>query len=407
MRISSTHVHAQAQSRSAAGLARGSVTLLTVGLDEGVSRTVEDAAREIPSLRLERCATLADARARIEGAGSRPTIIVIEHLLLDRVLSFPSHVFLLALTGAGHFPRLDVGIDEFLSRPIRAADLATRLRIAARAVSGPAASPAAILSEAVANEQSGELIFVQQDESARVHFERGRIAWVHRSRHPVSIRRLIEAAGGTADDETIRDVVEQSRRTRRHFAETIVEWRIVEPDDLRECVRLHLRSELAAVAAWESATATFVVDRKEREASLSFSAIELGLTSPAPPRVSTVSGLRVPSRPKLEAVRLADWLRRVREIEHVLGCAVIELRSGAVLGSESLSSEELDTVWALANAFHALGEQREELLATATEGAYLIRAGSADAHVVYAVRFDCTQMNLAMARLLVTKAGPV
>lgn len=406
MRISSTHVHPTGPGRaSPLGLPRDSVTLLAVGLDEAVSRTVFEAARACPFLRLEAVPGLEDARGYIDRAGQRPTLVLVEHTRLDRVLSFPPHVFLFALTGTGQIPRLDAGIDEFVARPIRAADLGARLRIAARALSGAISSLNAMLSEAATSEQSGELIFVRDDESARVHFERGRIVWVHRSKHPVSIRRLIEVAGGAADDETIRDIVEQSRRTRRHFAETIAEWRIVEQEDLRECLRLHLRSELATLAAWEGATATFVVDRKEREASLSFSAAELGLEAPARARVATVAGLRVPSRPKIEAVRLAEWLGRVRDIEHVLGCAVIELRSGAVLGSEGLSGGDLDTVWELARAYHALGEQRDELLATTKRGAFLLRAATLDAHVVYAVHFDCERMNPAMARLLVTKAG--
>lgn len=393
---------------SQSGLIPRSVVLLTVGLDAVTLSQVAETVRADRFLRVESMEGLDVARKFIDATPSTAMIVLIEHTLLDRVLAFPEHVHVIALTGPGQETKLDAGIDEYLARPIRPTELRARLRVAARALASAGAGTINVLLDALASGRSGEVIVAFGDESARIHIERGNIAWVHRSQHPASIRQLVELAGGAIDDDTVRDIVEQSRESRRHFAETIIEWKIVAPDQMRDTLRRHLMGELAAVQGWMGATATFVADKRASTTSLPFTAAELGVEARSTSRVATVTSMvATAARATLEPARVERWLERVVGIEHVRGGAVLDLATGAVHGSLGLLASQMDTVWELARAFHALGEDRDELLTTAKQWAFLVRSVPDTPTAAFVVNFDANQISPAMARILVSKAGPI
>lgn len=394
-------------SQPPSGIPSRSIILLTVGIDGSMLPQILETVTADTFLRLESVSSLDAARRFIESSGPTPIVVLIEHAHLDRVLSFPSWVHVIALTGPGQEVHLDMGIDEYFARPVRTMELRARLRVAARALARSGSSTTTVMLEALATGKSGEVIVAHGEESARIHIERGMIAWVHRSQHPASIRQLIGRAGGTIDDQTVRDVMDQSRQTRQHFAETVVEWNIVERDAMRDCLRRHLLEELVTIQSWDAANATFVSDQRESSTSLAFSASELGITSRSGPRIATVTGMQVTTRPSVEPSRIEAWLDRVLLIEHVIGCAVVDLSTGSVLGSLGLLATQMNTVWELARAFHALGEDRDELLASAKQNAFLVRATPNAPNTAFAVYFDTNHLSPAMARILVSKMGPL
>ncbi|MFO0551651.1 MAG: hypothetical protein U0271_24915 [Polyangiaceae bacterium] len=383
------------------------VSVLTVGLDIATLSLVTSAVHAEGVSRLESVEALDAARLFVDVAGG-PIIAIIDRSALVKALAFPDTVHVILLAGPSERGEPIAGVDEVLARPLRVDDLRSRLRIAARALSRSRTSPVDVLAQALAAERSGEVIVASGDESARVHVEQGRIVWVHRSQRAASVRQLLSRAGANIDEEGVRDLLEESRRTRQHFADVVVSWGLVEPAALREALRQHLAEELAIVLGWPSASAAFVADHRASSsaARVSFSGPELGLRARSLSRVSTLQDLPAVEIPSVGDRSVEAWLERVRAIEHVLGSALVDPKMGRVVGSLGFASSEMTIVWEMARAFTAMGEGAEEILATAHDKAFLVRAAPLLGGLVFVVRFDSARLSPAMARIVVSRVSP-
>lgn len=379
--------------------------VLTVGVDTATLTVLATAAQAECPGRLESVASLDAARRFVDEAG-RPVIAFIDRAVMEKALAFPDYVHVIVLAGPSDPGDSPLGVDEVMARPLRVEELRSRIRIAGRALGRARAGTADVLNAALGSERSGEVIVSGIEESARIHVEHGRIVWVQRPLHPVSVKQLLDRAGASLDDQAIKDLLDESRETRRHFADVVVSWGVVAPENLREALRRHLQEELAIILGWSDASATFVADNRARRSELSFSSAELALKPRRMTRVSTIQNMPVVQAPMPDRVAVEEWLDRVCGIEHVLSCALVDTKLGRVVGGRGFVASEMTLLWEMARAFTAMGELADEILATAHDRAFLVRAVPALGELVFVVRFDAARLSPAMARIVVSRAVP-
>ncbi|MBI5545953.1 MAG: hypothetical protein HY901_18845 [Deltaproteobacteria bacterium] len=85
--------------------------------------------------------------------------------------------------------------------------------------------------EALGFSMTGEVVFRSGDHSGRVFAHKGKIAWVTCSRVPSTLsERLVEQGIPRGD---LSQIFQECQNTGRNFAETIVEWGLLERDKLR------------------------------------------------------------------------------------------------------------------------------------------------------------------------------
>jgi hypothetical protein len=349
---------------------------------------------------------LTSARHLVESRPERAVILVCEAALLEKRLDLPPNMSLWAVSGPERTSPKELGVDQIVSRPIDPDDLRARLQIAARALTaGARVAPGDALNGAIEAGSSGEVVIHRGTDFARVLLRAGRIAWVHRSGYRTSIRDLLGACGVTLDEAAVREVLEECRRSRRHFGDVLVEWDIVAPDRLREALRRHLEAALADVLEWREATALFVHEDRPATSSLTFTAAEVMASAPRRPRVHTYQGMPAVSAAidERDDAAVDRWLERVSKLPNVLGCALLDPRSGTVLGSRGAQDMTDNLVWGLVAAFSSLGAGKEELLATLKTTAYLVRSSVLQSRAVAVVCFDPRELSLAMARIVIAK----
>lgn len=392
----------------------------TIGLDEATSALVVAAAiradsfappRSVrgesttgwrtPELEVRGFADLDAARDALDRMPRQRVILVTDGGVLRKRRSFPADVYVLALVGPS--APTDIEADDVLRRPFEQGELGARLVAAARQLDASRrATVRAVLREAIDARASGEVIVSLGAEAARVHLDQGRFVWLHRTPQPTSIRTLIAAWGLEVDDATWRDVLEESRVSRRHFCDVLVEWGMVDREKLRSALQHHLRVELGALLASPVATANFVLENRSFTSTLAFDEHEV-MTAAAQRRIETHPELpafkSLPPPPS--APRAHDWFERMAAIPDLVGCALMDARTGAVVERQGSFDER--EAWSLVAAFAALGDDAAEVVATSRSATYLVRSGNPFTNAVLAARFDARAVSPAMARLLVAK----
>lgn len=363
----------------------------------------------MPSLELAHFVNLEGARAELERRPTTDVILVAEASALRKRRSFPAHVHVIALVGPDPTAMVDLSADDFLRRPFSADELAIRLASAARRLTNEQRTTMrGVLGRALRTGQSGEVIVGLGGDSARIHVDHGRVAWVHRASQPVSIRSLMASLGGEIDDATCRDVIEESRTSRRHFADVLVEWGLVDADAMRAALHRYIAVHVGQLLADPSASATFVQESRAFASAFAFEEREILASRPAP---------RIETMPEMTAVRMpsgipaapgaphpaAAWFARAACIEDVLGAVLVDARSGETIERSGTSEESEDRIaWSLIASFVALADDGGELLATARGVMYLAR-GAPRGGCVLVIRFDASRLSPAMARLLLAR----
>ncbi|MBL9025360.1 MAG: hypothetical protein JNL21_24410 [Myxococcales bacterium] len=250
------------------------------------------------------------------------------------------------------------------------------------------------------------LVISSTEGSARVHLNHGRIAWVHRSHHNVSIKAILGDCGIEIDDESCRDLIEESRTSRRHFGDVLVEWGLAEASAIREALRRHVERELGLVLGWTDATATLLRDTRTLASGLSFRLDELGPGSRGRRRIHTQHDIpAVKPLPPRDREATEAWLDRVAAISELEGCALLDAKQGVVLGNRGTAEARLEVAWSMAASLAALGPGAEEVLASSSSMAYLLRPVPAPIGALAFVCFDAGKLSLALARILITKSG--
>lgn len=107
--------------------------------------------------------------------------------------------------------------------------------------------PRGSIGELASRGFSGELEFAGGGERVVVFFQAGRIAWANDSLHR---RAFVEHLRHTAgvDQGDVEAVVEECRKTRRPIGETLVEWNLASPEQVRAALRHQIALALEVAA---------------------------------------------------------------------------------------------------------------------------------------------------------------
>ena len=386
---------------------RRKLVIGTVGVDAVAASMVEAAAERaradgiLPEdSELRHHADMPAARRAFEADGGR-TILVVEATELVTRMTFPPSIHVVAIAGPDQHGTSRIGVDDVLRRPFHADDVELSLRLAARSLSRGDLLPITDqILELVRLGRSGEIIVSGGAEGARILVDAGRIAWIHRIGHPMGLGALLAAEGVDVAEDTVREVVDECRRSRRSFAAVLTEWAVVDQATLARCIATHLARELAIIATWPHARAELMEGPPSGGSSPSFEAASLLPSVAAPrPRIRTLQNQPAVGPTPLAADAGSAWLGRIAEMPDVLGCALLDTISGRCLGHHGDIDGTSSEVWSLAAAFTSLGSATGDILATTPTRAFLVRAFELAAGAVGVVKFDPRRLSPAMARL--------
>lgn len=385
------------------------VPVVLAGLDSRSEAVVRAAASEGGLFAVEVFADLWRARSHIEQLGDVTAILVTDTTQLRRRLVFAPTVHVIAISGPDKSTRDGVHADEMVAQPLDRKELEVRLRLAARTLAGQGGkSPSTVLRDALAAGKTGEVIVRGEadDEVARIHVQGGKVGWIHRSKHRISMRAMLTEGGVVMDDDTAREVMDESRRTRRHFGDVLIDLKVVDEPTLRQCLQRTLSRELSAVLQWQDAVATFVRDDRSLASPLAFDESELRVVPRRSRRILTEPGFAavLPEEPAADPATIEAWLDQVAGLEAVIGCALLDAKNGHNLGSKNLAPEHETIAWRMVGAFAALRADDGEVMAVNKTHGYIVRSAAPRIAAVAVLCFDPTRLSAAMARILVQKA---
>ncbi len=378
------------------------VTILTIGLDAVLRAHLHACVGDDSGYQIVEAATLDAARKALDEGDGRPTILFSELAFFEKAIVVPVSVHVIGVAG----PDVDLGskrwLDDVIRKPIDVDDLRARLKLASRTLLHGGEPPKEVIRSTLARGESGEVVITSEVESARVQIEKGGISWVERSLHPGPIGEIIAAASAAPlDDQSLGDLLDEARRSRRHFGDVALEWGIVEIGAFRERLRLHIELELKEIASWTGARASFVRNPSPRATSMRFAESQLGVLARRPHRTSTIPGMPAVRLPVFDNGEATQWAERVAAIQHVTACSLLDASSGRVVATRGEHPRGMTLAWELVRAFVALGSEGEEIVAVSKGVGHLVRR--VDAQRVSVVTFDSGSLSPALARVLVAK----
>lgn len=125
------------------------------------------------------------------------------------------------------------------------------------------------LWEAAARERGGEVVFRSGDDTGRVFFVGGRIAWATAS----TVKRTFLAAlveNTQLERQQLKEVFDACRKLGGNFGETLLEWGLIDEQVLRRHLLEHLSDCLREVLGWSQLSSMFVPEERPYKGSLTF-----------------------------------------------------------------------------------------------------------------------------------------
>jgi CheY-like chemotaxis protein len=296
---------------------------------------------------------------------------------------------------------VEAGADDVLVKPFCVDVLLSRLRVAAsRCATGArkASSPADALREALASDIGGEVVIRRGKEVGRIYVVGGAIGWAGIPGRSLRLDAILNAIGLQLDAAARAAILEESRKSRMHFAEIAVQWGYLDPPSARECVRVHVAEQLTTLLSWEGAVAMFLPRARAFLSSLRFNPQEL---------ISDQSVWREPAKPDADrrttSVRpshdlreLEPLLRSAAQIDGTRATVILEGYSGAAAMG---SGEQIDVqiAWSLLATLKALGSGSHESIAVQGSTAFVARTlPHGDAILI---KLDLSATTLGLARV--------
>lgn len=313
---------------------------------------------------------------------------------------------------------LSVGADDLLTKPLPPDLLIARLRLALRRPTPGKPRTRAVLQALVdaAAEGDGELVIRDRDTTARVFLHRGKVAWAHVSDDPSGLFDILDPERGM-DQDAVRGVVEECRRTRARLSDTLVRWGLVDRARLRDCLLAWTSRKIAGVRQFSNPQSLFLPAVRSYAEDLLFDLEELvgvndlKAVSPSAPPPETAS---LAPRNMWETAFVSEIPISIEDSElmdrcmlggGVKGVAVIDRTSGRCLGQRGARLNP-DIVWAHIQCLNAVAAQEHVAdTVVATDRHYhLVRplAERKDAFVYVLVK--SSEVRLADARLNLARA---
>jgi CheY-like chemotaxis protein len=299
----------------------------------------------------------------IASGSAPPHIILIDWMMprmsgLDvcrrlRALPGRSHVHVLLMTARNrHSDMLEgfaAGADDFLIKPLAAAEIVARVQAAERALAAVSSSPglADALREA-ATSPGGDLLLRCGADVGRVMFHAGRVAWVHLSSEPGSLHDLLHDLPGVTRDD-ITAVLDECFSAGRHFADVLVEWEIIAAPELADRLRAWLSHRLIGIMTRRFDIAMFV-PQPRRYSAMTFALQDL-LPAPLLLPEAPLSAPE-PAPPAAFDPALQRCLDEAVAIEGAQAAALLDSDRGAFLARRGLPLNE-GLVHALTRLLHS------------------------------------------------------
>lgn len=288
----------------------------------------------------------------------------------------------------------EAGADDFVTKPFAMEAMLTRLRLGERMLTGSGAARFLFEEALVEGLRSSGGVVVTRDQGTvgRVFLAEGRVAWAHVWGHPSGIPAVLGEGHALTADE-IGAVLEECRASKRHFADVLVGWGMVDAGTMRDRLRTFLSARIATMAEFQSARAMFVPEPWTTGPSISFALEEVFET---PARLAPIeSAPTPPSSGPLDAPPPLD----VNAVADARSLCLVHGSSGAVLSRDGEVPEE-NIIRALLTAVQVAGPARCEEVALTDEDSYHLvqRVRSGHDHFVYA-QVSRRATTFAMARL--------
>lgn len=134
--------------------------------------------------------------------------------------------------------------------------------------------PAQMMLDVASQNKSGEVVAVSGECEIHVHFQNGRVAWATSSELKYAFTRYLVDRFGLEPD-SIREVLDECRRTRKNVGETLVEWKLASQEQVREALRLQISDAMATLDAMSNARAVFMPRESDYAADFTFELHEL------------------------------------------------------------------------------------------------------------------------------------
>lgn len=351
--------------------------------------------------------------------GTGPTLLLLDWVMpiLDGVAvcrrvrlvaQAPVHVIFMSSRGRPEnlAEAFEAGADDFVPKPFSLEAMLTRVRLGQRMLSASRAGRFLFEEALVEGLRSSGGVVVTRDQGTvgRVFLAQGRVAWAHVWGQPAGIAAVLGEDHALTPDE-IAAVLEECRATKRHFADVLVGWNMVDQGTMRERLRAFLAARIGTMADFQDARAMFVPEPWTTGPSISFALEEVfeqeaarsirGDVVSAPPTPPS-SGRREPP-PTLDVTAIQD----ARTVCMVHG------PSGAVLSRDGEPPEE-HIVRALLSVVQVAGPTRcQEISLTDDDSYHIVQRvqGQEDRFVYACVARRATTFAMARLSLGVVVAG--
>ena len=193
---------------------------------------------------------------------------------------------------------------------------------------------------------SGELIVASENLEAHIFLFRGGIAWATSSTAPNALtRHLVEDC--QVDPALIREVIDDCKRTRKHFGETLIEWKVATYDQVRGALRRQIQEALASLVGLGFARTMFLPRRVTYRPDLTFPLEEVMPGAVAPSQEGTGNELRELVEATARSLPEALWVQMLREGTQVAAWARPKLAAPPALPFEfwsTLTAESAETM---------------------------------------------------------------
>lgn len=267
----------------------------------------------------------------------------------------------------------DAGADEFIGKPFDTQTVLARIQATDRRLQAGSTSGAtrimAVLQEA-SRGATGEVIVRNPQQVGRVLYHRGRVIWVQLS-GGAPVQTLLAELGVTSRDA--QAVLEECRKRRLPFNDTLVSWGLVEPEALRRRFLIEFTRRLESILALPAALAFFAPTTHSFESGFSYALDEFELS----PRPSGENARTSDTKPRpITQPPPPGWhtlLDEVRDFEGMRSVAIVEADSHLVRLSAGQPVRE-DLVRHLARVVDLEGgESFDDLLLSSASSYHLMR----------------------------------
>lgn len=207
--------------------------------------------------------------------------------------------------------------------------------------------PLAMLERLVADQSnSGELIVASENLEAHIFLFRGAVAWATSSAAPNALtRHLVEDC--QVDPALIREVIDDCKRTRKHFGETLIEWKVATYEQVRGALRRQVQEALASLAGIGLARTMFLPRRVTYRPDLTFSPSEVMPGTAPPPPAAADDELRGLVETTARSLPEALWVQALQGGAVVASSAKQDVSAPASLPAElwrTLATESAETM---------------------------------------------------------------